>query len=54
MDNIPQFPSLRLCISAGAPLIRQGAGMFSVKFGQKIHTFYGSSECGGIAYGRDG
>jgi acyl-coenzyme A synthetase/AMP-(fatty) acid ligase len=24
--------------------------MFSVKFGLKIHTFYGSSECGGIAY----
>jgi len=50
MENIPQFPSLRLCISAGAPLVRQAAGMFSVKFGLKIHTFYGSSECGGIAY----
>ena len=50
MENIPEFPSLRLCISAGAPLIRQAAGMFSVKFGHKIHTFYGSSECGGISY----
>ncbi len=50
MENIPQLPCLRLCISAGAPLIRQAAGMFSAKFGLKIHTFYGSSECGGIAY----
>jgi acyl-coenzyme A synthetase/AMP-(fatty) acid ligase len=24
--------------------------MFSAKFDRKIHTFYGSSECGGIAY----
>jgi long-chain acyl-CoA synthetase len=45
-------PNTRLAISAGAPLplplereIFEGAGL-------KIHNFYGSSECGGIAYDR--
>lgn len=50
LANTPTLPALRLCISAGAPLTRQAAAMFSEKFGVKIHTFYGSSECGGIAY----
>jgi acyl-CoA synthetase (AMP-forming)/AMP-acid ligase II len=50
LDRIPQLPALRLCISAGAPLTRNAAAAFSMKFGLKIHTFYGSSECGGIAY----
>jgi len=50
LENAPKLPALRLCISAGAPLTRQAAATFSVKFGLKIHTFYGSSECGGIAY----
>ncbi|MEP6671757.1 MAG: class I adenylate-forming enzyme family protein [Chthoniobacter sp.] len=50
LSNAPELPSLRRCISAGAPLAKQAAGMFSAKFGLKIHTFYGSSECGGIAY----
>jgi acyl-CoA synthetase (AMP-forming)/AMP-acid ligase II len=50
LSNIPDLPSLRLCISAGAPLTKAAASMFSMKFGRKIHTFYGSSECGGIAY----
>lgn len=50
IDGAPPLPLLRLCISAGAPLTKQTAGLFSAKFGLKIHTFYGSSECGGIAY----
>ncbi len=50
MENAPKPESLRLCISAGAPLPSQPAGRFSARFGLKIHTFYGSSECGGIAY----
>jgi acyl-CoA synthetase (AMP-forming)/AMP-acid ligase II len=50
LENAPKLPALRLCISAGAPLTRQAASDFSAKFGLKIHTFYGSSECGGIAY----
>lgn len=43
-------PTLRLCISAGAPLSLQLAQRFREKFGQPIHSFYGSSECGGICY----
>ena len=50
LDQTPELPALRLCISAGAPLTKQAAAKFSVKFGLKVHTFYGSSECGGIAY----
>jgi len=50
MDKTPKMPMLRLCISAGAPLLRAGAEPFTARFGLKIHTFYGASECGGIAY----
>ena len=50
LDNAPRLPALRLCISAGAPLTRGAAAGFTGNFGLKIHTFYGSSECGGIAY----
>jgi len=42
--------SLRLCISAGAPLEPALAREFQERFGRKIHTFYGASECGGICY----
>lgn len=43
---------IRLAISAGAPLpLEVEATVFS-KTGVKIHNFYGSSECGGIAYDR--
>ena len=45
---------LRLCISAGAPLTASLAKNFHDKFRQPIHSFYGSSECGGICYDRDG
>ncbi|MGH8048517.1 MAG: class I adenylate-forming enzyme family protein [Chthoniobacterales bacterium] len=41
---------LRLCISAGAPLRTETGSAFRARFGLKIHTFYGASECGGIAY----
>ena len=44
------LPKLRLCISAGAPLSATVAVGFRARFGVKIHGFYGSSECGGIAY----
>jgi acyl-CoA synthetase (AMP-forming)/AMP-acid ligase II len=46
----PPLPQLRLCISAGAPLAKAVADRFRAKFGVKVHSFYGSSECGGIAY----
>ena len=46
----PPLPRLRLCISAGAPLDGATAAAFRAKYGVKIHSFYGSSECGGITY----
>jgi long-chain acyl-CoA synthetase len=54
MENVPALPKLRLCISAGAPLSASLARKFYEKFEQPIHSFYGSSECGGICYDRDG
>src|SRR5207244_3759400 len=49
----PRLRTLRLCISAGAPLPLSVARNFREKFGQPIHSFYGASECGGICYDRD-
>jgi len=48
VEAIP--PSVRLCISAGAVLDADVARDFHAKFGRKIHSFYGASECGGICY----
>ena len=43
-------PGVRLAISAGAPLpVELEQTVFAVR-GLKIHNFYGSTECGGIAY----
>jgi acyl-CoA synthetase (AMP-forming)/AMP-acid ligase II len=53
MDSIPALPKLRLCISAGAPLPLEVAKKFRAKSGHVIHSFYGSSECGGICYDRE-
>jgi len=50
MEDIPALPFLRLCISAGAPLSKYTGRGFTEKFHLKIHSFYGASECGGIAY----
>jgi acyl-CoA synthetase (AMP-forming)/AMP-acid ligase II len=50
LENITPLSDLRLCISAGAPLPSLVAKTFFHRFDQKIHTFYGSSECGGIGY----
>lgn len=47
-------PMLRLVISAGAPLSSAAARGFRARFGRPVHTFYGSSECGGISYDRSG
>jgi long-chain acyl-CoA synthetase len=43
------FASLRLAISAGAPLPPEVARDFEARFGRRLHGFYGSSETGGIA-----
>ena len=48
------LPALRLAISAGAPLPPEVARDFAVRFGLRLHNFYGSSETGGIAYDRTG
>ena len=54
ISDIPALEKLRLCISAGAPLSTNVARQFHEKFGLSIHSFYGSSECGGICYDRTG
>lgn len=46
------WSSVRRCISAGAPLDPGLAARFHEKTGRKIHTFYGSTECGGITFDR--
>jgi acyl-CoA synthetase (AMP-forming)/AMP-acid ligase II len=46
--------SLRLGVSAGAPLPPEVARDFERRFGNRLHGFYGSSETGGIAYDRTG
>jgi acyl-CoA synthetase (AMP-forming)/AMP-acid ligase II len=53
LEKAPALPKLRLCISAGAPLPLEIAHKFREKFGHSIHSFYGSSECGGICYDRE-
>jgi len=57
LAQLPQAarpPSLRLVISAGAPLTAEVAQQFHQRYGIKIHNFYGSSETGGICYDRTG
>lgn len=49
IETVP-LPNLRLCISAGAPMSAAVAEAFRITHGLKVHNFYGSSECGGIAY----
>ena len=51
----PAWPeSLRTVISAGALLHPETAARFREVFERDAHVFYGASECGGIAYDRDG
>ncbi len=50
-----QRPStLRLVISAGAPLSPMVARQFYDRYGLKVHNFYGASETGGICYDATG
>lgn len=46
-------PALRRLISAGAPLSAATVRAFHDRFGLKIHSFYGASETGGIAFDAD-
>lgn len=55
MSQPPAWPDgLRLVISAGAVLPSAIAIQFRETYGQPVHAFYGSSECGGICYDREG
>ena len=55
LSHPPAWPrSLRLVITAGAPLAPATARRFREVFGQPVHVFYGASECGGICYDRTG
>jgi acyl-CoA synthetase (AMP-forming)/AMP-acid ligase II len=50
-QGLEQLPrSLRLLITAGAPIDPATVTWFRRRLGRKIHSFYGSSETGGIAY----
>ena len=55
LDTLPQPPrSLRLVLSAGAPLHPEQARSFRQRLGLAVHAFYGATECGGIAYDAGG
>lgn len=55
MSQPPPWPaSLRLCLTAGAPLPPATASQFREFSGRPVHVFYGASECGGICYDRSG
>jgi long-chain acyl-CoA synthetase len=55
LNEAPAWPaSLRLVLTAGAPLSPATAGRFRETFGLPVHVFYGASECGGICYDREG
>lgn len=47
-------PTLRRVISAGAPLPAPARERFAAVFGVRPRTFYGATECGGIAFDREG
>jgi len=48
------WPSpLRRLMSAGAPLVPSTVRSFHERYGLKIHSFYGTSETGGIAFDDD-
>jgi long-chain acyl-CoA synthetase len=50
----PLPPSIRLVLSAGAPLPAETSARFRQSYGRPVHVFYGASECGGICYDRAG
>ena len=53
-DPPPLPATLRLVISAGAPLPAETSARFRERFGRAVHVFYGASEVGGICYDRLG
>lgn len=53
-DPRPWPESLRLTLTAGAPLLPATAARFRVFARRPAHVFYGASECGGICFDRAG
>ena len=51
---VETLASLRTIISAGAPLAIEVAQAFATRFQRNVHSFYGSSETGGISFDRTG
>ena len=49
-DTLPWPRRLERLVSAGAPLHAATVQSFARAFGLKVHSFYGTSETGGIAY----
>ncbi|HEY3853010.1 MAG TPA: class I adenylate-forming enzyme family protein [Verrucomicrobiae bacterium] len=43
-------PSVKLAVSAGAPMSADIEAAIFARTGIKVHNFYGASECGGICY----
>jgi long-chain acyl-CoA synthetase len=54
LSDCDRLGAIRICISAGAPLPAETAQQFFRRYGLRIHSFYGSSECGGIMFDREG
>ena len=54
LSDCDRLGSIRVCISAGAPLPAETVQQFFRRYGLHIHSFYGSSECGGIMFDREG
>jgi long-chain acyl-CoA synthetase len=54
LSDCDRLGAIRLCISAGAPLPAETIQQFFRRYGLRIHSFYGSSECGGIMFDREG
>lgn len=55
LSDAPPLPrSLRLVVSAGAPLRPETAERFRATYGMPVRVFYGASECGGITFDREG
>ena len=50
LPSAPLPRSMRLLVSAGAPLEAGTVEWFHHHIGQKIHSFYGTSEAGGISF----
>ena len=54
-ERPPRLPeTLRLTVTAGAPLLPETAARFREVYGRPVHVFYGSSETGGICFDREG